>query len=87
MLRLRRYQKLQNLVRAGQVKKTGKKYKGVAKALLLLSETLKDYVKTVPPFPAGSPPLPNPYKGEGQTKSGKPSRRIKGSVLGNVQKG
>jgi hypothetical protein len=45
MLRLRTYEKLQNLVRAGQVKKTGKKYKGVAKALLLLSESLKEYRK------------------------------------------
>ena len=50
MLRLRTYEKLQNLVRAGQVKKTGKKYKGVAKALLLLSETLKDYRKNGPSF-------------------------------------
>jgi len=32
MLRLRTYDKLQNLVRQGQVKKTGKKYKGVTKA-------------------------------------------------------
>jgi hypothetical protein len=35
MLRLRTYEKLQNLVREGRVKKTGKKYKGVTKALLL----------------------------------------------------
>ncbi|HEY5705171.1 MAG TPA: hypothetical protein VIS96_06325, partial [Terrimicrobiaceae bacterium] len=34
MLRLRAYDKLQNLVRQGQVKKTGKKYKGVTNALL-----------------------------------------------------
>jgi hypothetical protein len=34
MLRLRTYEKLQNLVRDGRVTKTGKKYKGVAKALL-----------------------------------------------------
>jgi hypothetical protein len=50
MLRLRTYEKLQNLVRAGQVKKTGKKYKGVAKALLLLSESLKEYRKNGPSF-------------------------------------
>ena len=35
MLRLRTYDKLQNLVRHGQVKKTGKKYKGVTNALLV----------------------------------------------------
>ena len=29
----------------GQVKKTGKKYKGVTKALLLLSESLKEFRK------------------------------------------
>ena len=42
MLRLRTYDKLQNLVRHGQVKKTGKKYKGVTNALLVLSESLKE---------------------------------------------
>ena len=33
MLRLRAYEKLQNLVDGGMVKKTGKKYKGLASAL------------------------------------------------------
>jgi hypothetical protein len=33
MLRLRTYEKLQNLVQSGRVKKTGKKYKGVTEAL------------------------------------------------------
>ena len=37
MLRLRAYDKLQNLVQHGQVKKTGKQYKGVRKGLLLLA--------------------------------------------------
>ena len=41
MLRLRAYDKLQNLVQHGQVKKTGKQYKGVRKGLLLLAENLK----------------------------------------------
>jgi hypothetical protein len=41
MLRLRAYDKLQNLVQHGQVKKTGKQYKGVRKGLLLLAESLK----------------------------------------------
>ena len=45
MLRLRTYDKLQNLVREGQVKKTGKKYKGVTNAPLLLSERLKEFRK------------------------------------------
>ena len=88
MLRLRTYEKLQNLVRAGQVKKTGKKYKGVAKALLLLSESLKELPEERSVlFPQARRSLPNPYKGDGRSKSGKSSRRIKGSVLGNVQKG
>lgn len=51
MLRLRTYDKLQNLVRQGQVKKTAKKYKGVTKALLLLSESLKEFRKNGPSFP------------------------------------
>jgi hypothetical protein len=50
MLRLRTYDKLQNLVRHGQVKKTGKKYKGVTNALLLLSESLKEFRKNGPSF-------------------------------------
>ena len=50
MLRLRTYDKLQNLVREGQVKKTGKKYKGVTNALLLLSESLKEFRKNGPSF-------------------------------------
>lgn len=33
MLRLRAYEKLQNLVARGMVRKTGKKYKGLASAL------------------------------------------------------
>jgi hypothetical protein len=37
MLRLRAYEKLQNLVQAGMVKKTGKKYKGHASALTALN--------------------------------------------------
>jgi hypothetical protein len=50
MLRLRTYEKLQNLVREGQVKKTGKKYKGVVGALLLLNENLKEFRKNRPSF-------------------------------------
>ncbi len=37
MLRLRAYEKLQNLVQAGMVKKTGKKYKGRAAALTTMN--------------------------------------------------
>jgi hypothetical protein len=37
MLRLRAYEKLQNLVQRGAVKKTGKKYKGLASALTALA--------------------------------------------------
>ena len=41
MLRLRAYEKLQDLVRQGRVKKAGKQYKGVPKALRAFSEYLK----------------------------------------------
>ena len=58
MLRLRTYDKLQNLVREVQVKKTGKKYKGVTNALLLLSERLKEFRKNGPSFcPRNSHPV------------------------------
>lgn len=50
MLRLRAYEKLQNLVRQGQVKKVGKKYKGVAKALQELRVSLKEFRKNGPSF-------------------------------------
>jgi hypothetical protein len=43
MLRLRAYEKLQNLVARGMVKKDGKKYKGIPKQLATL--------QTVPPPP------------------------------------
>jgi hypothetical protein len=41
MLRLRAYEKLQELVRQGRVRKAGKEYKGVPKALRAFSEDLK----------------------------------------------
>jgi hypothetical protein len=47
MLRLRAYEKLQNLVARGMVKKDGKKYKGIPKQLATL--------ETIPPrVPASS---------------------------------
>lgn len=49
MMRLRTYDKLQNLVLHGQVKKTGKQYKGVHKQILLLGESLKTYRENGPP--------------------------------------
>ena len=39
MLRLRAYEKLQNMVQAGVVKKVGKEYKGVPAALVTFMET------------------------------------------------
>ena len=60
MLRLRTYEKLQNLVRQGQVKKTDKKYKGVTKALLLLSESLKEFRKNGPSFASRPSLAPKP---------------------------
>lgn len=46
MLRLRSYEKLQNLVQAGVVKKVGKKYKGHAVAILDLGEQIKNWQPT-----------------------------------------
>lgn len=50
MLRLRSYEKLQTLVQHGQVKKTGKQYKGVRKPILLLAESLKSLRENGPVF-------------------------------------
>src|SRR5688500_7140544 len=50
MLRLRAYEKLQNLVARGMVKKDGKKYKGIPKQLA----TLEVFV----PRPPGAPVAP-----------------------------
>lgn len=47
MLRLRAYEKLQNLVARGMVKKDGKKYKGIPKQLATLQTT-----PPPPPAPA-----------------------------------
>ena len=68
MLRLRAYDKLQNLVQHGQVKKTGKQYKGVRKGLLLLAENLK--------APAGKRSIPLPQVA--------PARPGHGSARGSV---
>jgi hypothetical protein len=43
MLRLRAYEKLQNLVQAGIVKKTGKKYRGLANPILDLKQQIKNW--------------------------------------------
>ena len=51
MLRLRAYEKLQTLVGGGVVKKTGKKYRGIAAPLLALTEQMKDLrAKAVKPL-------------------------------------
>jgi hypothetical protein len=42
MLRLRAYEKLQNLVGAGVVKKTGKKYRGVSAAIVKFFEAAEE---------------------------------------------
>lgn len=43
MLRLRSYEKLQALVRNGQVTKTGKRYRGLKRPLRLLAISLSDF--------------------------------------------
>jgi hypothetical protein len=44
MLRLRAYEKLQNLVSRGMVKKDGKKYKGIPKQLANLDTSPKPFI-------------------------------------------
>jgi hypothetical protein len=64
ILRLRTYDKLQNLVREGQVKKIGKKYKGVITALLALRESLNELRKkdSPPSLVAAHPPVLRPTR-------------------------
>lgn len=57
MLRLRSYEKLQNLVQAGVVQKVGREYKGVKKALTTLMENLA-LPKTNGPAMNGKPTAP-----------------------------
>lgn len=47
MLRLRSYEKLQNLVSRGAVKKTGKKYKGLPAALALAIAPQTDHLPAI----------------------------------------
>jgi hypothetical protein len=53
MLRLRAYEKLQNLVSRGMVKKEAKKYKGIPKLLATL--------EIIPPRVPGAPPAHAPH--------------------------
>ena len=55
MLRLRAYEKLQNLVSRGAVKKTGKKYKGLPAALAQAIAPQNGHSRRSPP---PEPPLP-----------------------------
>lgn len=55
MLRLRAYEKLQNLVSRGMVKKDGKKYKGIPKQLATL-ETMPKPIPAKPVAAAGAAP-------------------------------
>ncbi len=79
MLRLRAYEKLQNLVQAGLVKKTGKEYRGDAAALRQFLETAAELnakfaagVEARKPVPA---PVPAPKKKAAPAK--KPVARSK----------
>ena len=65
MLRLRAYEKLQNLVQAGIVKKTGKEYRGVTAALVTFMETAAELnakfaagLHSRPPTPPAKPVAP-----------------------------
>ena len=57
MLRLRAYEKLQNLVQAGIVKKTGKEYTGVAAALVTFMATAAELNAKFAAGAHGRPPL------------------------------
>ncbi len=62
MLRLRAYEKLQNLVQAGIVKKTGKEYRGVTAALVTFMETAAElnakFAEGRHSQPPAQPPVP-----------------------------
>jgi hypothetical protein len=58
MLRLRSYEKLQNLVSRGAVKKTGKKYKGLPSALAAAIAPQNGHI----PAPAMKPPTKAPAR-------------------------
>jgi len=73
MLRLRAYEKLQNLVGQGQVKKTGKQYKGVRKSILILAESLRDLRKNGPSF---TPRPPFPVKKSGPVEVEKKAVKV-----------
>ncbi len=78
MLRLRSYEKLQTLVQHGQVKKTGKQYKGVRKPLLLLAESLKSLRENGPVFtprPSNNPPA-KAAAAEPEPKARKPKKPL-----------
>lgn len=56
MLRLRAYEKLQNLVQQGIVKKEGKKYRGVAAGLKAYAADLEAFKnRVIPPFGTVAP--------------------------------
>lgn len=57
MLRLRAYEKLQNLVSRGLVKKNAKKYKGLPAALAAAAAAAKE-AANAPPHPPASASLP-----------------------------
>ena len=86
MLRLRAYEKLQNLVQAGIVKKTGKEYRGVSAALATFLETTAELNAKFaagnhsrPPATAvetPAPPAPAPVK----TPAPAPAARRKAST-------
>ena len=56
MLRLRTYDKLQSLVRDGNVTKVQGRYKGIRKQLLLVAEKLQERRLPRPHLPASLPP-------------------------------
>lgn len=58
MLRLRTYEKLQNLVQAGIVKKVGKEYRGVPAALATFRETTAELNAKFAAGRHNHPPVP-----------------------------
>ncbi len=76
MLRLRAYDKLQGLVAQGQVKKTGKLYKGVTKPIRLLAEQLLEHRNNGPTF---TPRPPNPPAKVAAPVAAAPARPVRAS--------
>lgn len=98
MLRLRAYEKLQNLVGAGIVKKVGKKYRGVGPGIAKFFEAAAEMKEklaagrppqraaSAPPAPPALAALASPAAAVAPAKLGKPAKTVKPAKVGKAAK-